>query len=501
MESDGFLKARIIDIDAGKPVVLIHEKDAERMSIHLADRVEICSENASKTCGIETGIVDLTDTYVRKGEVGIFNDLAKSLKLSKGERVKVVPGAKPDSIGYIKKKLDGEELNAFEIEVIVKDIVDDKLSDIELSSFITASYICGYSMKETVAFTESMVNTGDRLEFEGVAVDKHCIGGVPGNRTTMVVVPTMAALNVKMPKTSSRAITSPAGTADTMEVLCNVNFSAADVKRLVEQQNACLVWGGALNLAPADDKIIRVEYPLSIDAEGQVLASIVSKKKSVGSNYVLIDVPCGPGAKIEDETEAHRLGEKFVALGKEVDMGVKYILSDGSHPIGHGIGPALEARDVLQTLQGDGSKELREKSIMMAGILLEFSGEAQKGKGRKAAKDTIESGMAFEKMKDIIKAQGGNPNIKPEEIKIGSFRKEFFAEHSGKVVGIDNKATALAARAAGCPKDSRAGILLDKVIGDKVGSGEKLFTVYAQSKVRLGFALDSIKKQWLYDIK
>jgi len=481
------LTVRIIDIDAGRPIVLLHENDAEKLSIHMGDRASLCKSKGSGCNSV--GIVDVTDTMVHEGEIGVFNDLAAPMKLSPRSTVIVSPRDKPESVGYIRKKIDGVELSEYELNCIIKDIVDDNLSDIELTSFVTASAIHGFSKDETTALTLAMVNTGDRLDFNGIVVDKHCIGGVPGNRTTMMLVPMLASMGLKIPKTSSRAITSPSGTADTMEVLAPVSYGAEQIKKFIAKAGACMVWGGAVNLAPADDKIIRVEYPLSLDAEGQVLASIISKKKSVGSDYVLVDIPYGAGAKVIEKDKAVELAKKFVDLGKEVDMEVRYILTDGTQPIGNGIGPVLEARDVLMALDGNGPQDLTEKSIMMAGELMEFCGSAKKGAGAKEARACLEDGSAMKKMREIIKMQGGDPNVKVEDLKPGKFKKDIVAKTSGTVKKIDNMSVAKLAKAAGCPRDYAAGVYLYKKVGDSIEKGEKLFTIYSENKTKLHYAV------------
>ncbi len=492
------LKVKIIDIDAGRAIALMHEDDARRLSIHMGDRAFLCKKSA--TCG-GVAIVDVTDTMVKEGEIGVFNDLASAMKLTSRSTVFVSPREKPESVSYIRKKIDGQELSRKEIHTITKDIVDDNLSDIELTSFVTASAIHGFSKRETVSLTMSMVNTGDRLDFKGTVVDKHCIGGVPGNRTTMMIVPMLAALGLKIPKTSSRAITSPSGTADTMEVLAPVSYGAKDVRRFVNKVGGCIVWGGAINLAPADDKIIRVEYPLSIDSEGQVLASIISKKKSVGSDYVLLDIPHGEGAKIGDRKSADELGRKFVDLAEEVGIELHYILTDGTQPIGNGIGPILEARDVLGALNGDGPKDLVEKSVMMVGELMEFCGAASRGEGRKEARVCLDEGAARKKMMEIIKIQGGDPKICSSDLKHGKFMKPVVSKTGGRVKHIDNMSVAKIARTAGCPKDPAAGMLLEKKVGDRVDAGEILFTVYAENPTKLNYAMKLIKKRNPFTLK
>jgi len=492
------LSVKIIDIDAGRPIALMHEDDARRLSIHMGDRAFLCKKGG--TCG-GVAIVDVTDTMVSEGEIGVFNDLAKTMRLTSRSTLYVSPREKPESVSYIRKKIDGHELSEKEIHTITQDIVDDNLSDIELTSFVTASAIHGFTKRETVSLTMAMVDTGDRLDFKGIVVDKHCIGGVPGNRTTMMIVPMLASLGLKIPKTSSRAITSPSGTADTMEVLAPVSYSAKDVKRFVNTVGGCIVWGGAINLAPADDKIIRVEYPLSIDSEGQVLASIISKKKSVGSDYVLLDIPYGKGAKIPNRKNAEELGGKFVELAWEVGMDLKYILTDGTQPIGKGVGPILEAKDVLMALGGDGPKDLIEKSVLMVGELMEFCGGASKGKGAKEARKCLEGGLAKRKMQEIINIQGGNPHIKPEELSPGRYRQPVVSKTGGRVKAVNNIMVASIARTAGAPKDPSAGILLEKRVGDKVGAGETLFTVYAETITKLRYAMNLVNKANPFSIR
>jgi len=486
------LRVDIIDIEAGRPIVLLHEQDAERFSIHMGDRALICKKGGA--CG-QVAIVNVSDSMVSKGEVGIFYDLAAKMKLSPRSAVYISPCDKPESVGFIRKKIEGQELSEDEIKKIINDIVSDNLSDIELTSFVTASAIHGFTKKETVALTWAMVNTGARLKFDGIVVDKHCIGGVPGNRTTMLIVPMLASIGIKIPKTSSRAITSPSGTADTMEVLAPVTYGANDVKRFINKAGGCIVWGGAVNLAPADDKIIRIEYPLGIDAEGQVLASIMSKKKSVGSDYVIVDIPYGKGSKMETREKAAELGEKFVWLGGEIGIKVTYVLTDGTQPIGNGIGPLLEARDALRALSGDGPKDLVEKSIMMVGEILEFSGNCRKGEGKKMARECLESGAALKKMREIIKMQRGNPNVELKDLKPGNYKKDIVEESGGVVKAINNKVIAKLARSAGAPQDKGAGVFIYKKVGDKAGAGEALFTLYTENKAKLQYTLGILKTE------
>ncbi|MFH1403566.1 MAG: AMP phosphorylase [Candidatus Altiarchaeota archaeon] len=477
-------KVRIFEIETGKPIVVLNDEDIKELGLHIGDRVKISFGDKRVTA-----IIDATTTMVAEREIGLFEEVKDDLNVKNGDTVQVKASGRPKSIESIKKKMHGQHLHGYEINEIVRDIVDNNLSDIELTALMVATYINGYDMDETVSLTKAMVETGEKIDFGDDTVDKHCIGGVAGNRTTMLVVPIMTAAGMTMPKTSSRAITSPAGTADTMEVLANVEFNIEELKHIVSRTNGCIVWGGSVKLAPADDKIIRVEYPLSIDPEGQVLASVMSKKKSVDSDFLVIDIPVGRGAKLDDPKKANELARKFIELGDRLDIKTKCLITDGSSPIGNGIGPALEARDVLLALDGRGPTDLVNKSIELAATLLEMSGKVHHGEGKKFAERILKTGKAKEKMLDIIGAQGGDMKIKPEDIPVGDKTYEIKSTIRGKVKFIDNKLISKVARAAGAPKNKEAGVYLHVGVGDKVNVDDKLFTIYSTHENKLTDAI------------
>ncbi len=482
------LKVKDLDISTGRSLVaILNEADAGKLDLHALDRIKILYGKK-----IETVMVNIaeSDKSVKAGEIGLVEEVIRSLGVRNNAQVGIMLARKPLSLEHIKKKLDGKILSKDEIEQIVWDIVHNKLSDIELTYFVAACYSHSMSMKETIALTKAIAYQGDVFRVKRYPiVDKHCIGGIPGNRTSMILVPMIAAAGFTIPKTSSRSITSPAGTADTMEVLCNVCFDINRMKRIVSKINGCLVWGGALNLAPADDKIIHVEKPLGIDAESQLLASILAKKLSVSSTHVIIDIPVGRNTKIENKKDALELKNKFETVGKILGMHIEVVITYGDEPIGFGIGPALEARDVLYVLRRDEKRpiDLEEKCIMMAGRVFEMLG---KRNGRKIARDILESGKAYEKMKDIIRMQGGNPNITPEKIKLGKCVYSFKAKKSGKISMLNNYAFSKIARIAGAPVDKSAGIYLMKHVRDSVKKGETVFEIYADSDEKLRYAVD-----------
>lgn len=484
------LKIKDMDIATGGPLVaVLNQKDARRFDIHRLDRIKI-----KKGKKIETVVVNIAESSkaVPEGRIGAYEEVIDSLNLKNKDKVSIMLARKPLSIEYIRKKLDGKKLSKKEIYQIVWDIVHNKLSEVELAYFVAACYTNLMSLDETIMLTKAMVYHGDTLKLDKYPIiDKHSIGGIPGNRTTMVLVPIVAAAGLTIPKTSSRSITSPAGTADTMEVLAKVSFPMKKMKQIVMKINGCIVWGGSLNLAPADDKIINVERTLEIDAESQLLASIMAKKHSVSSTHILIDIPISSESKIKNREEALRLKKLFEAIGKKLRKHVKVMITDGSEPIGNGIGPALEARDVLWLLKRDKRRplDLEKKSVLMAEEIFKMVGIKD---CRNKVQALLNSGKAYEKMEEIIKAQGGSV-FDPDDIKIGRFKYDVQACKKGTIRIIDNRIISRIARIAGAPINKGSGIYLYKHTGNKVKKGEKLYTVYAESKQKLKFAKDFLK--------
>ncbi|MEM4264051.1 MAG: thymidine phosphorylase, partial [Candidatus Woesearchaeota archaeon] len=377
-------------------------------------------------------------------------------------------------------------------------IVEDNLTSIELTAYIDANYIHGMTIKEIIDSTKAMVETGSKIEInKKTVVDVHGIGGVPGNRTTPIIVAILAAAGLTIPKTSSRAITSPSGTADTMDIFCDVALPIPKLKKILKKTGAFLAWGGAeqINLAPADDKIIKVEHPLEIDAEGQMLASIMAKKASVCATHLLLEMSVGKHAKLKTKKQARAIGKKFRILGNELGIKIAFYIADGSQPIGNGIGPALEAKDVLLVLLNDPTapKDLKTKSLKMAAMLLEFTNRAKKRQGLKIAKKILESGNAYSKFMEIIKAQGGR-EITPNQIPLGKFTRSFKATRTGTITEIDNKITTKICRLAGAPDDHGSGLYFYKKKGDRVNIGDKLFTIYSQNEEELGYAVEAAKQ-------
>ena len=481
------LKAKCVDLAAGgKFVVVLNNSDAQAMDVKHLDRVRLTKDGGKAI----SAVINISEHYVKQGNIGVFKDATDALKIKNGQKLIVEPIDKPFSVSLIKKKMEGIPLSASEIDNIIVDIMNGNLSEIEATAFLTTLCIRDLNRDETLALTNSIVNSGTTLNFKRrPIVDKHCAGGVPGNRTSMIIVPIIAAAGLTIPKTSSRAITSPSGTADSMEVLAPVCLSEKEITEVVNKTNGCLVWGGAVNLAAADDKLIKIRHPLDLDPKGVLLASILAKKKAVGATHVLIDIPMGKGSKVQTKSEGDELASEFMDLGSRLGMEIECIITPGYDPVGSAIGPALEAREVMRILQGEKvSSELREKSLVMAGILLEMVGKAPRGSGRSLANKILGSGEALKKMREIIGAQGGDPKVKANEIAIGSNFVDVFAKEEGRIHFMNNKSISAIARAAGAPADKGAGIYLHVDKGDKIKKGQKLFTIYAESERKLTLA-------------
>ncbi|MBV8468217.1 MAG: thymidine phosphorylase family protein [Burkholderiales bacterium] len=391
------------------------------------------------------------------------------------------------STSHIRAKIYGQRLNAVELKAIVDDTVAGRLSDLHLAAFVAACSGDRLDIDETVSLTTAMVDAGERLHWERTpVVDKHCVGGLPGNRTTPIVVAIVTACGLTMPKTSSRAITSPAGTADTMEVLAPVNLDVRAIRRVVDSVGGCIVWGGGMQLSPADDMLIRIERPLDLDSDGQLVASVLSKKIAAGSDRVLIDLPVGPTAKVRDAAAAARLCQRLSAVGTKLGLHVDTIVTDGTQPVGRGIGPGLEARDVVQVLTNhpNAPRDLRDRAVLLAGRVLELGGGADAGQGSAKAGATLDSGLAWRQFQAICEAQGGMRTIPQAPL-----THVVTAARDGPVADVDNRVLARIAKLAGAPQSKSAGVDLHVQLGAPVEIGQALYTIHAEAPGELRYAL------------
>lgn len=418
-------------------------------------------------------------------EAGLSEAAWDELKVEQGQWLTIDHAEPIESLSNVRAKIYGQRLSAAQIEAVVADVAAGRYSNIEIAAFLTACAGGHMAHGETVALTRAMVQSGTTLSWaRSQIVDKHCIGGLPGNRTTPIVVAIAAAAGLTMPKTSSRAITSPAGTADVMEMLAPVDLDVKRMQRVVEAEGGCVVWGGGMNLSPADDVLIRVERPLDFDSNDQLVASVLSKKIAAGSTHVVIDIPVGPTAKVRTAAAAKALASQLQVVGGETGLVVRTVETDGSQPVGRGMGPALEARDVLAVLRQDqdAPRDLRDRALALAATVLELAGRHPHGAAIEAI-DLLESGAAWKKFHAICEAQGGM-----REPPRAKHRWDLKAPTSGTVHQIENRKLARVAKLAGAPRAVAAGLELHVRLGSKVHKGDPLFTLHAEAPGELSYA-------------
>jgi len=485
------LKLRRLGIDTYQEAVVYMNRDchvcrAEGFAAQSRVRVTLRERHLIATLNVVSGAL-LGDR-----EASLSESAWRMLHAEEGAWVQVSHPEPLESLSALRAKVYGQRVELPAWREILTDIVAGHYSDLHLAALVTACAGDRLNLAETIALTRAMIEAGERLTWSAShVVDKHCVGGLPGNRTTLIVVPIVAAAGLMIPKTSSRAITSPAGTADTMEVIAPVDLSIERMRQVVEQEGGCIVWGGNVRLSPADDLLIRVERPLDFDSEGQLVASVLSKKIAAGSTHILIDMPVGPTAKVRSLESARALHERLAAVGNALSVHVKVHVSDGTQPVGRGIGPALEAHDVLAVLRGEpgAPEDLRERALALAAHVLEFAPGAAPGSGLETARRILESGRAWRKFEAICRAQGGlhEPPRAPLTHVVRT-------PEAGECVAIDNRRIARVAKLAGAPRAPAAGVELHVRLSQRLEKDAPLYTVHAEAPGELEYALGYVAR-------
>lgn len=492
MHEDPSLKVVVMGINTyQEPIAYLHRDShickAEgfsansRVLVHYADNTLIATLDV-----VENHILDM-------GEIGLSNIALERLGVSDGMEVFVGHAPVVTSLSLVRKKIYGHALSNPELQMIMNDISDHRYRDVEIASFLSVCAGNRMNVDEITGMTKAMVNCGEKLTWPGRKriFDKHCIGGLPGNRTTPLVVAIASAAGLTMPKTSSRSITSPAGTADTMETLFNVQFNIAQMQEIVNNTGACMVWGGAVSLSPADDLMVRIEKELELDGQGQLIASVLSKKIAAGATHVVIDIPVGDTAKVRSLAEADYLAGLFTQVATDCGIHVRCVITDGSKPVGAGIGPVEEARDLLAVLQGlpNAPKDLRQRGLELAANLLDMAEGEGIDKARAKAASILDDGRAWVQFQRIAAAQGGMKSLKEP-----NFSHTQYAGSRGLIVAIDNRRLARLAKLAGAPGDPTAGLRLHANAGTHVEADEPLFTLYTDSAGERDYAMDYYRK-------
>ncbi len=402
-----------------------------------------------------------------------------------------------NALNAIRKKLVGKTLNYKEIFSIMDQIAKKRLGDVLTTYFAASGYSQGFTNQELYYLTKAMIETGEKLHFRGIVADKHSIGGVPGNRTTLIVVPIVAACGFLIPKSSSRAITT-SGTADDMEVLAPVILPKEKILKIVKKIKACIVWGGNFNIAPADDVIINVEKELMFESFDKIIISIMAKKIAFGSNHVVIDLPYGHTLKVTRLADAEILKNKFEYVAKKFNIKIRVLIHRTDEPVGRGIGPILETKDAFKVLEQAPSRpmDLEIRSLTLAGTLLELCLKDSPQKLQESVRENygncigwatkiLREGLALEKMLEIISEQGGDPNIDSEKLIPGKFVYKITTQKNCTIRNIDSKNLTLVAKALGAPLQKSAGVYLNKKEGEKVERGEAICTLYSENVYNL----------------
>lgn len=486
------LRVRCLDLETGDHPIAILRKDSQVVRSEGFDahtRIRLESTRAEIVARMYTTGAEVLEA----DEIGLSTGAWRALQVRDGDALHASHPTPAQSTHAVRGKVYGRRLSAESLRRIMRDIDRGRYDEIELAMFLTAIAARALDDEELVALTGAMVDVGERLSWDRPKrMDKHCIGGLPGNRTTPLVVAIVAANGLTIPKTSSRAITSPAGTADTMEMLAPVNLDLGTMRRVVEAEGGCVVWGGSVQLSPVDDILIRVARVMDLDAEAQLVASVLSKKIAAGTTHLVLDLPVGTTAKVRSTEEADALAERLCATAGAFGLEARALLTDGSQPVGRGIGPALEARDVLSVLRRETGfpEDLRDRALALAAVLLEMGGAAEGGNGLELAARTLDSGAAHAKFEGICIAQGGRRT--PPRSK---HRSVVEASVAARVDGFDNRRLARVAKLAGAPGAPASGLECHVRIGDRVERGDPLYTIHAETRGELAYAREYAGRQ------
>jgi AMP phosphorylase len=497
-----YLTSKKLDLEGGKDLfVVVNKMDAEKIGLHDGDMAFLGYRDLEMY--VKTV---LTDEKVREGEIGLYEELVDERFAPVNRKVFLDIPKPTKSLEAIRKKMEGGKLTEEELIGIMEDIGSRKLRETEVAFFVGTFFNPGFSEDEIYWMTKGMAQSGKQLDFKDIkgngdlVVDKHSIGGTAGKGITPILVSILAANDLVCPNTSTRAITSPAGTSDILEVVMPVAVKEEQVYEVVKKTGACLIWGGSLYLAPADDEIINVERSLRIQEFQKVLVSIVAKKMAMGASHVLIDLPYGENTKIERPDDLEFLSREFKELFAKVGIKCFTIKRQIKGPEGNGVGPALEIREAIRVLEQSPEKSqgLEDTVVEMATILLEESGKAHKGQGKAMAIESLTSGKALDKFWEIAVAQGQEKPIKSEDIEIGELSVEVKAHKAGTIKSINTRGIVDIARALGTPKIKKAGLFLNKQLGDKVQEGDTIATLYAETESRLeqGKEVINVEKTW-----
>jgi len=510
-----YSKAKLLDIRIWETMsIVLNEKSAWEHWIREIDKVWMIYDWWKET----VVNADLSTNMVGIWEVGITKDVYEKFGIKNWDIIGIYFTMRSGlSVEAIRKKMRWEDINYDEIFAIIKDISENKLTDTLMTYYVASSFFNETSNDEMYLTAKAMAENWVTFKYPKwtIVADKHCIWWVPWNETSMIIIPTVASLWIKMPKNFSKAITSPAATGECVNVLMWIEFTKQEIEKLIEENNCCLVWWWALDLAPADDKIIRVSYPLSMQNIAKVVSSIMAKKYAMWITHSLIDIPVGPTAKVADIETAMIRKEKFEYVWEKLGMKMNVVITEAKQPIGSGIWATLQVREVLRVLQQNEKrpKDLEEKAMKLSAKIVEMVGLASGEDALKLVYNQLKSGKSREMMQKIIKSQSSKISdnhrkkyydwpaweVDSESIKSGILSKDVLSEKDQIVKSIDMKYLNSVARSLWCPLEDQAWVFFNKKVWDTVLKWEVLYTIYANDQHKLDMAISMLNEKSIMD--
>jgi pyrimidine-nucleoside phosphorylase len=411
------------------------------------------------------------------------------------------------TVDLIQRKRDGEELAPDEIEFLVEGYTSGDIPDYQMSSFLMAVFFSGMSDREVSRLTECMLRSGDTVDLSaipGVKVDKHSTGGV-GDKTSFIVAPLAAAAGVVVPMMSGRALGHTGGTLDKLESIpgFRTNLTAPEFEKQLAELGLCFI-GQTERLAPADRKLYALrDVTATVESIPLISSSIMSKKLAEGVDALVLDVKVGNGAFMKKQVDARRLAQTMVGIGRRMDKKVQALITNMNQPLGYAIGNALEIMEASQTLQNAGPSDLTKLSLELAARMI-FLGKKSETleEARRIAEQHLVDGSAYKKFKQVVAAQGGNPQAldKFELLPNATGMREISSPRGGYVTSIDAEDIGVASNMIGAGRDKKedsidpaVGIILEVKTGEKVDAGSVLCRIYYTKEDRVDEAAEMVE--------
>ena len=399
-------------------------------------------------------------------------------------------------VDLIEKKQEKEELTAEEVRWMIDGFTSGEVPDYQMSAMLMAVFYNGMTKEELSEMTMAMVESGDQIDLsaiEGIKVDKHSTGGV-GDTTTLVLAPLVASVGVPVAKMSGRGLGHTGGTIDKLESIEGFHVEITEDEFMdYVNKNKLAVIGQTGNLTPADKKIYALrDVTSTVGSIPLIASSIMSKKIASGAEAIVLDVKVGTGAFMKSIAEAEDLARTMVDIGNNVGRNTMAVISDMSQPLGVAIGNALEVKEAIDTLKGEGPEDLTELSLVLGSQMAYLGGVGESLEdARKMLEENIKNGKALEKFKVFIEAQGGNSAVvdNPDMLPQAKYQIEVKADQDGYIAEIDAEELGIAGMLLGAGRatkdsvlDLAAGLMLHKKIGDKVSVGDTIVTIHSNSE-------------------